>query len=184
MSFNASKCHVLSVTRKKTPFPTTYCLYNEELQKVKKAKYLGVELTKDLHWGAHIQATTTKADKTSAFMYRNLRGCPYTTQTTCYKGLVRPILEYAAPVWDPPQQYLTTNLEIVQRRSARRIMHDSRPTTSATELVTRLELEPLKLRRTADKATTIYKIMGGLVEVAPRDGTLVRTNRTGLPATG
>jgi len=42
MSFNASKCHVLTITR-------------TDLQKVNKAKYLDVDLTKDLHGGAYIR---------------------------------------------------------------------------------------------------------------------------------
>ncbi|XP_076458566.1 uncharacterized protein LOC143292265 [Babylonia areolata] len=75
-------------------------------------------------------------------------------------------------------------------------MHDFRPTTSATELVTRLELDPLKLRRTAAEATMMYKIMAGLVEVAPQEGVtdhvltsstsslmLGTTNMTSHPAT-
>ena len=32
---------------------------------------------------------------------RNLSSCPQDVKETAYKGLVRPILEYASPVWDP-----------------------------------------------------------------------------------
>jgi hypothetical protein len=178
MSFNAKKCHVLTVTRKRKPVSTSYTLHGEVLQQVDKAKYLGVELTKDLHWGAHIQAITAKANKTSAFVYRNLRGCPHPVQNQCYKGLVRPVLEYAAPIWDPHQQHLSDSLEMVQRRSARRILHDFRPTTSASGLVSGLNLDPLKLRRTSAKATMMYKIMGGLIDLAPPDGPLTAAPRT------
>ena len=178
MSFNASKCHVLSVTKKRKAQSNTYTLHGENLQHVASAKYLGVELTKDLSWKKHIDSATSKANKTSAFIYRNLRGCPHKTQSQCYKGLVRPILEYASPIWDPPQQYLSDNLEKVQRRSARRILHDYRPTSSASQLVSRLELDPLKLRRTSTKATMMYKIMGGLVEAMPERGLPALASRT------
>jgi hypothetical protein len=55
MSFNAKKCHVLTVTRKRKPVSTSYTLHGEVLQQEDKAKYLGVELTKDLHWGRHFR---------------------------------------------------------------------------------------------------------------------------------
>ena len=45
MSFSASKCHVLSITRKHTQVISSYTLRGEELQQVTSAKYLGVELT-------------------------------------------------------------------------------------------------------------------------------------------
>ena len=178
MSFNASKCHVLTITKKRKPLTATYTLHGEDLSAVDSAKYLGVELSKDLHWGKHIHSVTAKANTTSAFIYRNLRGCPHKIQSTCYKGLVRPLLEYAAPIWDPHQQFLCNEIEMVQRRSARRICRDFRPTTSATELVSKLQLEPLQLRRTTAKATMMYKIMNGLVDMKPRSGTIVPATRS------
>ena len=36
-----------------------------------------------------------------------------------YKGLVRPILEYASTVWDPSGKTLQDELEKVQNRAAR-----------------------------------------------------------------
>ena len=92
--------------------------------------------------------------------------------------MVRPLVEYSAPVWDPHQQTLIDRLEMTQRRSARRILRDFRPTSSATALVAKLNLPPLKQRRTAAKATMMYKIMGGLVDAQPKEGTLQLTQRT------
>ena len=177
MQFNASKCHVLSVSKKKETTRTSYSIHGEILQNVDSAKYLGIEISKDLSWKKHINSITNKANKTSAFLYRNLRSCPRRTQTTCYKTIARPLLEYASPVWDPPQEYLAQDLEKVQRRAARRIMHDFRTTTSASELVSKLELDTLKLRRTAAKATTMYKVVNGLVEATPERQILIPTGR-------
>ncbi|XP_070211844.1 uncharacterized protein [Littorina saxatilis] len=67
---------------------------------------------------------------------------------------------------------------MTQRRSARRILHDFKPTSSTTELVSRLKLDSLIQRRTATRATMMYKIMSGLVEVAPREGTLTPVPRS------
>jgi hypothetical protein len=177
MLFNADKCFVLPVTRKHNPIKSTYSLHNQNLEEVKSSKYLGVELTKTLNWGDHVAAVCEKANNTSAFIARNLQACPPTVQAACYKSLVRPTLEYACPVWDPHQEELISDLEMIQRRSARRIFRDFSRTTSATALVNRLNLDPLKLRHTSAKATLMYKVEWNCVDVKPRDGVLRRKGR-------
>ena len=108
----------------------------------------------------------------SPFAHRNLNGCPTAVQTHCYKGLLCPVLEYASVVWDPHQQHLKSTLEMVQQQSARRILHDSSPTSSASALVTQRQLEKLQSRRTSDKVCMMYKIMNSLVDVNPTAGLL------------
>ena len=39
--------------------------------------------------------------------------------------MVRPIFEYACPVWNPHQQFLSDKLERVQRNASRRILGSS-----------------------------------------------------------
>ena len=56
-------------------------------------------------------------------------------------------------------------------------MHDFGTTTSASELVSKLELDTLKLRHTAAKATRMYKVAIGLVEATPERQTLIFTGR-------
>ena len=50
---------------------------------------------------------------------------------------------------------------MAQRRSARRICKDFSPSTSATSLVEKLDLQTLKERRNIDKVTMLYKIKMG-----------------------
>ena len=69
-------------------------------------------------------------------------------------------------VWDPSQHSLITSLEMVQRRAARRILHDFQP-TSASALVAKLELDPQSLRHKSTKATMLYKITNSLVDSTP-----------------
>ncbi|KAL8599837.1 hypothetical protein ACOMHN_038410 [Nucella lapillus] len=157
--------------------PPKYTLHGHILEQVPCAKYLGVEIHEKLHWGNHIHSITARANRTSAFVYRNLKGCPPVIQTHCYKGLVRPVLEYASPVWDPYQKYLKKCLELVQRRAARRILHDFSPKSSATALVRKLGLQTLKDRRQIDKAALIYNIFHGLVDV-PSNKVLKPTTRS------
>ena len=80
-------------------------------------------------------------------------------------------------MWDH-QQNLKNLLEATQRRAARRIMHDFSPSTSATELLNRLELPPLHLRRSVDKASLLYKVVNRQVDWEPPRGLLVPATRS------
>ena len=89
---------------------------------------------------------------------------------------MRPLLEYVSVMWDPCQQHLKSALEMVQRRLARRILHDFSSILSASSPVARLHLENLESRRTSDKVCMMCKIMNGLVDVNPADGLLKPRN--------
>jgi hypothetical protein len=72
---------------------------------------------------------------------------------------------YGSPVWDPYQQNLSDTLELVQRRSARRILHDFSLRSSATALVQKLGLLTLSERRTIDKAAMVYRVINDHVDI-------------------
>ena len=136
-----ASCALVAVNyTKQQPHKSSYILHGQKLEQVSKAKYLGVELNQKLTWKDHVQNITKRGNRTSAFMYRNLKGRPQKVITHCYKGIVRPIMEYASPIWDPSFQNLQDELEFVQRRSARRIFGDFSPTSSVTEMLKKLEL--------------------------------------------
>ncbi len=177
MGFNVEKCNALTVTLRKKPIVRNYVLNGHMLERVHSAKYLGLMLTSNMNWSKHIKATTAKANKTSAFVHRNLKGCPTRVHTQCFKTLVRPVLEYASSVWSPHQKELVHDLEMVQRRAARRICGDFGRETSATALVDKLGLETLKSRRDAGRAIMMYKVMNGAVCVCPKPGTITPTQR-------
>ena len=65
-----------------------------------------------------------------------------------YKGLIRPVLEYASTAWDPHQSYLQEKLEKVQKRAARFITSNyNYEPGSMTTILKQTKLELLKERR-------------------------------------
>lgn len=141
--------------------------------------HLGMELTESLHWGKHVGSISAKAKILSAFLTRNLKGCPaVTVQSHCYRSLVRPVLEYLSALWDPAhQQNLSDTVEMVQRRTGRTIYGFER-TTSASTLARQLHAETPSDRRKVDKLTLMYKIMNtGLVSDIPASPLLKPTSR-------
>ena len=105
MKFNVAKCHSMRVTRhppdKHIQFD--YTLHQQRLEQVQSAKYLGLTITDDLDWGQHISEISAKATKTMGFLRPNLAFAPKHTKEVAFKTLVRPKLEYAAPICHPYQ---------------------------------------------------------------------------------
>ena len=74
-----------------------------------------------------------------------------------YKALVRPIVEYSAPVWDP---YVAKNIhrvEMIQRRAARWVLGRYDRLDSVTDMLSTLKWRSLELRRSDAGLCTLYK---------------------------
>ena len=118
MEFNPSKCQVVRVTSSRTLFNIAYTLHGQVLEVVTSAKYLGVHISNGLSWNPHIDRITGNANRTLNFIQRNIKTKNQKVRETAYNTLVRPKLEYAAPVWDPYFKEKILQLEKVQRRAA------------------------------------------------------------------
>ena len=77
---------------------------------VQSAKYLGITITDNMDWGQHVSEISSKATKTLGFLRRNLAFAPRSTKEVAYKTLVRPKLEYAAPIRSPHSKLRLTRL--------------------------------------------------------------------------
>ena len=64
MEFNPGKCQVLHITRCKQPLQSQYTLLGQVLESTDSAKYLGINISKDLNWNHHIDEITSKANRT------------------------------------------------------------------------------------------------------------------------
>ena len=147
-------------------------------KKIQSAKYLGIELSNDLKWSRHISQIASKANKTSAFISRNLKGCLITTQTHCFKTLVRPIVEYASSVWDPHLKKDINTLERIQSSAARRITNIFSLDTNGEEIAKHIGLETLSTCRKRSKATLIHKIHHKQIDAHLPDGITQINRRT------
>ena len=158
MRFQPIKCNMMQISRKAKNIDFRYKLEGTDLSLVDSVKYLGVHITKDLSWNKHVNAICTKANRTLGLLRRNLSKCPSEVKMQAYKGLVRPILEYACPIWDPHAAYLEDQLERVQKRSARFIASDyNYEPGSMTNILKKLQLPALKLRRRQNRLILLFK---------------------------
>ena len=112
------KCSILSISNSKLVRSCHYLIGNHPLPQVTTCSDLGVIINTHLSFSHHILSTAKKASRQSAlilrcFLSRNLKlaFCTY----------VRPIVEYASPIWSPHTQKDTNLLENVQRRFTKSI---------------------------------------------------------------
>ena len=97
---------------------------NEPLQTVRTTKLLGVHLTSDLKWSAHIDYICAKASK-RLYALRTLRrsGVPSRDLCSVFCYFIRPILEYACPVWHSSLTLkLSDEIEAIQRHAVKIIL--------------------------------------------------------------
>ena len=94
-----------------------YSLHQQIFEQVESVKYLGITVTDNLEWGQHVSEISSKATKTLGFLRRNLALAPQHTKEVAYQTLVRPQLEYAAPIWHPYNE--AEKVEKVQKTAAR-----------------------------------------------------------------
>ena len=177
MAFHPEKCVVIQVASKRRTISADYVLHNHHLDVVDSSKYLGVTISNNLKWDRHIDNITAKANRTLGFLKRNLRGCRTSARARAYEAIVRPTLEYAASIWDPHTTRQVTQIEKVQRRSARFVTRNywDRQPGSVTNMVTSLGWEPLQVRRVEIRLLLLFKIKQNLVAI-PADYYLIQSD--------
>ena len=162
MKFNPSKCNAIQVTRRRTLFKFQYKLPDKVLGTVNTTKYLGINLSHDLRWNDHVNAITTKANKTPNFLSRNLRTSSAKSKEQAYKALVRLTVEYSATVWDPYVAKNIQQVEMIQRRAARWVLGRYDRLDSVTDMSSSLTWRSLELRRSDARLCMLYKQCNGL----------------------
>ena len=183
MSFNAAKCEVMRISRKRAFLQKLYTINGQALQEVNKATYLAVIISNDLQWSGHVSTITKNANHTLGFLRQNLKNAPPKLKETAYFSLVRSVIEYIATVWDPHLCKDRNALEMVQLRAARNVKNDHRQTSSVTQMLKDLGWESLADRRRDLRLILLYKIVNHLAAVTvdiltPADPVLVQITHT------
>lgn len=159
MAFHPAKCNVLSITNNKNVIHYPYTLHGRQLERVTKAKYLGVTVQTNLKWDSHISNICNKANSTLGFLKRNLKISSTSLKQQAYTTLVRPSLEYACSVWDPHTQADKNKIEMIQRRAARFVTNRFRNRSSVGDMLEGLDWHSLERRRRDIRMSTLYQIV-------------------------
>jgi hypothetical protein len=145
MSINCKKTKemILGPLRKQPPPPLL--ISDQNVQQVTSFKLLGVTMNDALKWDDHIAAVTSKAAKRLWFLKKLKRaGVSQADLVYYYQAVIRPVLEYACPVWHTSiTDKQSKQLDLIQRRACQIIVTGA----SYIDACTILGLNDLKERR-------------------------------------
>ena len=110
LKLNETKCTVLHLGPNNPH--VGYSLNNTKLAPVSQQKDLGIIISSDLKWEAHISKIVKKANSVLFLIQRAFENKSVQMIGAMYKTFVRPILEYAHSVWNP---YFIKDIEILER---------------------------------------------------------------------
>ena len=115
------------------------------IERVDEFKILGVIFSSDLAWTRHVKYIVAKASKRLFALCQLVRcGFSHDDIVTVYCSLIRPVLEYASPVWHCGLTgVLSDEVESVQKRCMRIIF----PHLSYSDAIAVAGLERLSARR-------------------------------------
>jgi hypothetical protein len=165
LKFNVEKCETMRLTHSNDTLKSSYTLGTSILKDTESFKDLGVTVSRDLTWSKHVCITVNKANKILGTIKRSVGTANTKVFSMLYNALVRPILEYAAPVWNP---YLVKDIhaiEKVQRRASRLALRQKRGEMSYEERCQILGWTTLSLRRDYLSLLECYKIFFGLCQL-------------------
>ncbi len=125
-------------------------------------KYLGVTFTDSLDWSAHVGDLLQRI----SFRLYSLKRLAYrcgsnTFVKLLYVTLIRPTLEYAAPVWDSCSKADAAALERAQLAVARAILRFGRRTHSNREVLSSIGWPTLAWRRRRYKLLLFWRLSNG-----------------------
>jgi hypothetical protein len=122
MKLNVKKTNEFNISLSNVPYSLpALTIGNQPLEVVHTVKLLGVQLSADLKWTTHIDHVCSKASK-RLFAIRILKrnGAEQRDLRNVYCSFIRPVLEYACPVWHfSLPGFLSDQLEQIQRRATR-----------------------------------------------------------------
>ena len=103
MIINESKCHAFTINfSKNNTGPQNLKLNNKLIEPVDKIKLLGVYLTNDLKWSENTANMCKKVNQ-RLYLVRRLKhfGLQKEELIKAWTSMLRPITEYAVPLWHP-----------------------------------------------------------------------------------
>ena len=170
MSFNKSKCKVLSITRRKSPLIYPYALGDHKLLSSDVESDLGITISSKLLWNVQINKVRSKANKTLGLIRRSTMEITDTNaRRLLYLQLVRSNFSYATQAWCPQLVKLIEDVEKVQRRATKYILNLGFITDiSYKTRLLQLDILPVSYWHEYLDLVFLYKIINNLTYVDER----------------
>ena len=158
---NATKTDVMTIANHKSDQPPNLIIQDHVIKQSKKIKYLGVVLDHRLNMNAHVKKIKQKLYPVINCFSRQRRFLNLSLASKWYSGLIRPVMEYCAPVLYCSNKEVHDNLLKIENRCLKIInIHQSKLDTRR-----QLQLHNLKDRLHYLYMLSFYKITNSLVPI-------------------
>ena len=129
---------------------------------VKTTAHLGVRISSTLSWSDHVSNIIRRV-LFKAFLLKRLarRHGSADLVKRLYCCLVRPVFEYAAPVWEACSQHDTIAMERFQLSIATAILHVCRRQTHNVDVLATIGWPTMAWRRCRQKLSLLWDLMHG-----------------------
>ena len=169
LPLNAEKCKVISFTRNKKHIQSTYDTEEEQLERVKEVRDLGVVMESGLNYSQHLQRTVMKAKRNAGLVKRfsNTFKGPSVLRLL-YLTLVRPHLEFANIIWGFLTKAEESALEVIQKRFLKFLYYKNFTyydhSITYPELASGYEINTLQMRRDLYAIRLLYNLIRGQID--------------------
>jgi hypothetical protein len=168
LDLNASKCSVVTYSRKRNLVLVDYMLSNVVLKRETVIRDLGVLHDHKLVFDSHINNIISKASRALGFIMRSSRDFRHAkTLKILYCSLVRSHLEYASQVWSPRYSTYISRIEGIQRRFMKFLCYRTKERYDSSrhdELCKKHHILPLHIRRDIADLVFLSKIATGVID--------------------
>jgi hypothetical protein len=109
---------------RRLPVPRPVHLFGEPIRWVDRTRYLGVTLDARLTWAAHIAGVSKKAAQRMGILGPLLHrrsGLSIRNGVLLYKQLIRPMMDYACPIWRSAARSHVRKLQVIQSKCLRMV---------------------------------------------------------------
>ena len=122
--FHPNKCHILHLGKSNDKH--TYYMGEGDaktnLETMEQEKDLGVIVDNQLRFSSHCDKVVNAANRLLGIIRRAFTNLDKSTFLLIYKGIVRPVIEYASTVYDPILMKDVNKLESIQRRATKMVL--------------------------------------------------------------
>ena len=161
LTINVNKTQMIMLSRKKIlTSQNEVILRNEIVQRVNKAKFLGVIVDQHLNWKDHI-SISQKISKSCGIIYQIRNILDIKSKRLIYYSLILPYLTYCVNVWSSTYR---TNFKMsctAQKRSVRALFATSQPPHSRDIFLYPISLPLDKLIINQQEEILAYKVISG-----------------------
>ena len=161
LSFNTEKCVIMHYGKNNPKLK--YTLNGTELKESESERDLGVIFSSNLKWKQQIISFSSKANSMMGMFKATFYQFDIELVKTLYKAFIRPLIEFAVPVWSPYYKGDINILEKVQHRMTRLVPFLRKLTYDRRLEI--LELTTLETRRERGDLLQVFKLLNNFEKI-------------------